>query len=82
MHKKSNKNRTKYNLNVRSKIHPEIYHTALIDLHCYEQIPKEKTICKSNNIDMYCYENMAKEKSQNCCNHQNKIENKNKVAAI
>lgn len=41
MHKK-HKNQYEFYVKVQSKIHNQIYHTILIDLYCYEKIPKEK----------------------------------------
>lgn len=38
--KEKNK-KTKYNLKVKSKIHPDIYHLVFIDFRCYEKMPKE-----------------------------------------
>lgn len=47
MHKnKKIKIKSNYLVKVKSKIHPEIYHTILIDLHCYEQMPEEKKLWK------------------------------------
>lgn len=40
MHKNKINNRTKYYVKVKSTVHPDIYHTVLVDLHCYEQMPK------------------------------------------
>lgn len=45
MHKlNQNNNLTQYYVKIKSKIHPTIYHTITIDLHCYESMPKEKTL--------------------------------------
>lgn len=41
-----NKNKNSYPIKIKSEIHPEIYHTILIDLHCYEKMPKGKKIVK------------------------------------
>lgn len=40
---KTNKLNTKYTVKVKSKVHPEIYHSIQLDLHCYEKMPKEKS---------------------------------------
>lgn len=46
MHKKIPTNITKYNVKIKSKIHPSIYHTVRVDLRCYERMPDEKTLYK------------------------------------
>lgn len=38
---------TKYDVKVKSSLHPNIYHVVRVDLHCYEQMPDEKTLCGS-----------------------------------
>lgn len=42
----------KYDLRVKSKVHPEIYHSVKVDLYCYEKI---------NNTNLLCYEKMPNE---------------------
>lgn len=43
----------KHELNIKSKLHPDIYHKVIIDLYCYERIPKPKEI-----RDLKCFEEM------------------------
>lgn len=33
---------TKYYVKIKSEIHPDIRHTILVDLRCYEKMPIEK----------------------------------------
>lgn len=33
-----------FNIRIESKVHPSIFHTARVDLNCYEKMPKEKEI--------------------------------------
>lgn len=43
MHKnKTRKNQTKYYVKIKSTVHPNVHHTVLVDLHCYERMPEEK----------------------------------------
>lgn len=44
--KKNQKNKHKYYVKVKSKIHSEIFHLILINLYCYEKMPKEKELVK------------------------------------
>lgn len=44
-----NKNNTKYYLKIKSKIHPDIYHTEFIDLRCYEKMPAENKLNRERN---------------------------------
>lgn len=49
-------NIAKYQIKVKSSIHPDIHHSIEIDLHCYERLPKKK---KKEN----CVEKENKQKS-------------------
>lgn len=41
---KTDKKHAIFDVKIKSKIHPSIYHTAQVDLHCYEQMPSERTL--------------------------------------
>lgn len=39
---------TLFDTKIKSKLHPDIYHTVRINLHCYERMPDEKSLMKQN----------------------------------
>lgn len=55
----------KYKIKIKSKIHPDIYHTAYIDLHCYEKMTKEKETNRKVKINLYCYKKLTKKNNNN-----------------
>lgn len=42
--KRKEQKNNKHYLKIKSKIHPDIYHTLIINLHCYEKMPTENKI--------------------------------------
>lgn len=36
-----------FNIKIKSKIHPSIFHTAQIDLECYERMPRENEMIET-----------------------------------
>lgn len=40
---KTKKAENKFQIKIKSKIHPDVYHIIHVDLNCYEQMPKKKT---------------------------------------
>lgn len=36
--------KNEFNIRIQSKVHPSIFHTARVDLNCYERMPNEKEI--------------------------------------
>lgn len=58
----SGRNETKFCVEIRSKIHKEIYHKIMVDLHCYESMSNKKELKNKNNMDLHCYESMPNEK--------------------
>lgn len=51
-----------FNVQIKSKIHPNVCHTIQINLHCYERMPKEKGNNQKEE-DLFCYERMPCEKT-------------------
>lgn len=49
-------------IQIKSKVHPHIYHMAYIDLYCYEKMPNEKQLKPKAHKSLYCYERLFKEK--------------------
>lgn len=52
---RANEKQLKINLNVKSTIHPAIFHPIRVDLRCYERMPKQE------QKNLYCYEQMPDE---------------------
>lgn len=51
MHKNGvNKIEKKFHIKIRSKIHPDIFHTIEINLQCNETMPGEEELCKSKKL--------------------------------
>lgn len=45
MHKnRTDKNQTVFDVKIKSTVHPNVFHTIRIDLHCYERMPDEKNL--------------------------------------
>lgn len=54
MNKEKETKKYKYDIKIRSKIHPSIFHIIKINLKCYEKL---------TNINLYCNEKMPDENS-------------------
>lgn len=54
MNKEKETKKYKYDIKIRSKIHPSIFHIIKINLKCYEKL---------SNINLYCNEKMPDENS-------------------
>ena len=54
---------SQYLLKMKSKVHPSIYHTIKIDLHCYENMPNEKTIQNLKKLDQTMKKDKNNEKN-------------------
>lgn len=55
----SGRNGTKFCVEIRSKIHKEIYHKIMVDLHCYESMSNKKELKNKNNKKQNSYKNMV-----------------------
>lgn len=53
----------KYKVNLKSKIHRDIYHTVCIDLRCYEKIPSENKINSQKRLSNKNIKNYVEKQS-------------------
>lgn len=45
----SNKTQYKYNIKIKSKVFPELYHLITVDLYCYEKLGEPKFVRNGNS---------------------------------
>lgn len=48
---KNTKKQTKYNVKIKSKIQPDLYHMIEVELHCNEKMPTENAL-ETNDIKL------------------------------
>lgn len=46
----NDKHQTKSYVQIKSKVHPNIFHKIQVDLYCYERMPDGKKLQKSKKI--------------------------------
>lgn len=40
----TNEKQSVFDVKIKSKVHPSVYHKIRVDLHCYERMPDEKIL--------------------------------------